>query len=223
MTGTKTQTPDKAALARIGERVRKRLDADSKAYKIPTDLAEIYAFGDFLTPMECERLRAMIDMVAQPSRLHESAYVEGFRTSYSGNFDDDHPLVRGVSRRIDDLLGLPGNFAERMQGQRYLVGQQFKPHHDFFYPSENYWEEERKRGGQRSWTAMMFLNQVEAGGATNFTHVGIDLEPKPGVLLVWNNASPDGTPNDDTMHAGTPVTAGEKYVITRWYRSRKWN
>ncbi|WP_379547414.1 prolyl hydroxylase family protein [Qipengyuania sp. DSG2-2] len=222
MTQTTTDIPDQAALARLGKQVRNRLDIDPKAYKVPTDLAEIYAIGDFLTLSECQRLRDMIDAVAQPSQLHEGAYVEGFRTSYSGNFKDEDPFVRGISRRVDDLLGLPGELGERMQGQRYLVGQQFKPHHDFFYPSEDYWKAERKRGGQRSWTAMMFLNEVESGGATNFTNVGIDIEPKPGVLLVWNNHSPDGSPNQDTLHAGTPVSEGEKYVITRWYRVRKW-
>lgn len=69
---------------------------------------------------------------------------------------------------------------------------------------------------------MAFLNPVEAGGATHFTEVGITIEPKPGVLLVWNNALPDGTPNENTLHAGTPVERGVKYVITRWYRTRRW-
>ena len=43
-----------------------------------------------------------------------------------------------------------------------------------------------------------------------------------GKLLVWNNNSPDGRPNEATMHAGTPVIKGTKYIITKWYRSRKW-
>ena len=46
---------------------------------------------------------------------------------------------------------------------------------------------------------MAFLNPVEAGGATHFTEVGITIEPKPGVLLVWNNALPDGTPTDRSV------------------------
>ncbi|MCZ4238108.1 2OG-Fe(II) oxygenase, partial [Staphylococcus equorum] len=82
---------------------------------------------------------------------------------------------------------------------RYMPGQEFKPHNDWFYTSEDYWKSERKRGGQRSWTAMIFLNAVEAGGETHFTEVEIKIPPKPGVLLTWNNALPDGSPNDDTM------------------------
>ncbi|RDC60390.1 Procollagen-proline dioxygenase [Alteripontixanthobacter maritimus] len=223
ITHTTLPAPDKAALARQGRAVRKRLQADPRAYQVPTDKAEIFAFGDFLTASECRRLTGLIDDIATPSQLHEQAYVEGFRTSYSGNFDPHAPFIRGISRRIDDLLGVDDNMGEAIQGQRYLPGQQFKPHNDWFYTDQDYWEIERKRGGQRSWTAMAFLNEVEAGGTTDFTEVGISIEPKPGVLLVWNNALPDGMPNEDTMHAGTPVEAGVKYVITKWYRTRKWN
>lgn len=214
--------PDQAGLKRVGEQVRRRLDADPQAYRIDTDVAEIYAFGDFLGASECERLCLMIDLVARPSTLHEQAYASGFRTSYSGDLDRSDPFVMGISRRIDDLLGIEPAYGEAIQGQRYLPGQQFKPHNDWFYTSEKYWQLERKRGGQRSWTAMAFLNAVEEGGETHFTEVGINIEPRPGVLLVWNNALPDGTPNEGTIHAGTPVVRGAKYVITKWYRTRQW-
>lgn len=214
--------PDKDALARIGEKVRHRISEDPRAYKIDTDKAEIWAFGDFLTAAECERLCLMIDLTAKPSTLHEQDYASGFRTSYSGDLDAYDPFVMGISRRIDDLLGMNPVCGEAIQGQRYLPGQQFKPHNDWFYTSEKYWKLERKRGGQRCWTAMAFLNEVEEGGETHFTEVGIKIEPKPGVLLVWNNATPEGIPNEGTMHAGTPVVKGAKYVITKWYRTRKW-
>ncbi|WP_427964935.1 2OG-Fe(II) oxygenase [Altererythrobacter sp.] len=220
---TKTSPiPDQAALKRIGASVRERLEADPHAYKIETDVAEIFAVGDFLSQSECDRLCLMIDLVAKPSTLHEQDYASGFRTSYSGDLDREDSFVRGISRRIDDLLGISSICGESIQGQRYLPGQQFKPHNDWFYTSENYWKLERKRGGQRSWTAMAFLNEVEEGGETHFTNVGIKIEPKPGVLLVWNNATEDGVPNEGTMHAGTPVVKGAKYVITKWYRTRKW-
>lgn len=215
-----TTYPDQDALKRVGASVRKRLEADSGIYKVPTEKAEIFAVGDFFSPAECQRLIAMIDTVARPSQLHDTTYVSKFRTSYSGNFDAWDPFVMSVSRRIDDLLGLPPRCGETIQGQRYLPGQEFKAHCDWFYPDQPYWPQERKRGGQRSWTAMAFLNTVEEGGQTHFVEVGASIEPKPGVLLVWNNARPDGTPNTDTLHAGTPVIKGVKYVLTKWYRTR---
>lgn len=217
---TRTIIPDRSALRRVGAQVRTRLTADPAIYTLPTDLAEIFAVGDFLTASECQRLIGMIDQVAAPSELHDTAYIAKFRTSYSGNLDPYDPFVMAVSRRIDDLLGLDSDCGEPIQGQRYLPGQEFKPHNDWFYADQPYWEVERKRGGQRCWTAMAFLNSVDEGGHTHFVEVGASIEPKPGVLLVWNNAKPDGSPNLDTLHAGTPVIAGAKYVITKWYRTR---
>ena len=81
---------------------------------------------------------------------------------------------------------------------------------------------EAKQGGQRSITAMCFLNDVEQGGETAFTAIGISVPPERGKLLIWNNHTPTGLPNEQTMHAGTPVIAGTKYIITKWYRTRKW-
>lgn len=214
--------PDQQALVEVGEQVRRRLAGDPGVYRIDTDKAELFAVGEFLSRAECEKLCTMIDEVARPSSLHELDYASGFRTSYSGDLDPGESFVKGISRRIDDLLGLDPVIGEAVQGQRYLPGQQFQPHNDWFYTSEKYWQLEQARGGQRSWTTMAYLNEVEAGGATLFTEIGIQIEPKPGVLLIWNNALPDGRPNEGTMHAGMPVLKGVKYVITKWYRTRPW-
>ena len=214
--------PDQDALARLGESVRARLAINPAAYRIPAGKVELFAIGNFLSDAECTRLCTMIDTVARPSALHELDYASGFRTSYSGDLDPRDTFVAGISQRIDAVLGVDATIGEPVQGQRYLPGQQFKPHNDWFYTSEGYWPQEEVRGGQRSWTAMAYLNEVEAGGATHFTEVGIQIEPKPGVLLLWNNALPDGRPNEGTMHAGMPVLKGAKYVITKWYRTRQW-
>jgi prolyl 4-hydroxylase len=214
--------PDRDPLKRIGSSVRKRLEANPEVYRVPTDKAEIFAMGDFLSPRECQRLIAMIDMVAQPSAVYESEYDGSFRTSYSGNVDPYDPLVRRITRRIDDLLGIEPALGETVQGQRYLPGQEFKSHFDWFDAGSNYWQREKGRGGQRSWTAMAFLNPVAGGGTTDFTKIGISIEPQPGALLIWNNADPEGVPNEWTMHAGTPVTDGVKYIVTKWYRVRPW-
>jgi len=214
--------PDQEPLARLGEAVRARLADNPAIYRVPVEQVELFAIGDFLSDDECTQLCGMIDAVARPSSLHELDYASGFRTSYSGDLDPRGPLVTGISQRIDAVLGVDPVIGEPVQGQRYLPGQQFKPHNDWFYTSEGYWPQEEARGGQRSWTAMAYLNTVEAGGATAFTALGIQIEPKPGVLLLWNNALPDGRPNEATLHAGLPVERGAKYVITKWYRTRRW-
>lgn len=213
---------DQAALARCGERVRTRLAGDPSAYRVPTDRAEIFAFGEFLTPAECDRMIALVDAAARPSDVYDFPRRSEVRTSYSGDVDRDDPFVRMIERRIDDLLGLDPAWGESVQGQRYHPGQEFKEHCDWFWTLGEYWPEEARRGGQRGWTAMAYLNDVEAGGITEFTRIGVSIAPQRGALLVWNNALPDGTPNWDTMHAAHPVERGVKHVITKWYRTRKW-
>lgn len=213
---------DQARLRRVGRIMRERLAANPAVYQVPVEGAEIFAVGDFLQPEECDRMRAMIDACARPSAVFDLDYSSGYRTSYSGDVDARNPFVRKISRRIDDLLGMEAEWGEAIQGQRYLPGQEFQPHHDWFHPGTSYWDMEMRRGGQRSLTAMVFLNAVEDGGTTDFTELNISITPQPGALLVWNNADPDGVPNPRTMHAGRPVVAGMKYIITKWYRTKRW-
>jgi prolyl 4-hydroxylase len=215
-------TPDKGPLARLGIMVRERLTAHPKVYKVPTEKAEIFVLVDFMSAAECAEMREMIDEVAQPSKAYINQRGETHRTSYSGDVDPWNPFVQKIQRRIDDLLGIPGEYGETIQGQRYEVGQEFRDHCDWFRTDADYWPDQKVCGGQRSWTAMVFLSDVEEGGQTDFPALGITIEPRLGALLAWNNASPNGVPNRWTLHAGLPVAKGAKYIITKWYRTRKW-
>jgi len=219
---TKPEVPDQAANKRVGEQVRKRLAANKAIYTLPTDKADIFAMGDFMSPQECRKMIAMIDEVARPSATFDRSYGDEYRTSYSGDVDPYDPFVRKITRRIDDLLGLDPTWGETIQGQRYLPGQKFGPHCDWFFTDAHYWPTEAERGGQRSWTAMVYLNDVEEGGSTDFVHLGLSIAPKQGAILMWSNADREGVPNTWTNHTGTAVKAGVKYIITKWYRTRKW-
>lgn len=215
--------PEQPVLRAQGDSVRATLKANPTVWQAPTDGAEIYAVGHFITPEECATLIAMIDAAARPSTLLDMSYGDGFRTSFSGDVDPHDPFIKRIDGRINDLLGIDPRFGETIQGQRYLPGQEFKPHHDWFHPGTVYWDSECQRGGQRAYTAMAYLNTVEEGGSTDFTELGLSIEPTPGVLLMWNNANPDGIPNRKTLHAGRPVVRGAKYVITKWYRAKPWS
>ena len=127
-----------------------------------------------------------------------------------------------AKEKIDAVLGLDHRFAETTQGQRYEVGQQFKHHYDYFFESESYWQTERRRGGQRTWTAMVFLNEPAGGGETEFPQLSFKMLPRTGMLLIWNNMGLDGRPNPYLLHSGNPVTQGTKYIVTKWFRRGFW-
>jgi prolyl 4-hydroxylase len=213
---------DPKKLAQIGAHVSKRLAANPLVTPIDVPNAQIYVYQGFLGSKDCKLLIDKIDADAVPSTLYKGTEQAGFRTSYSCHLNRWDTDIARIEARMSDTLGIDNDHAETMQGQRYQVGQEFKSHHDFFHPSQGYWELEGPKGGQRSWTAMIFLNEPAEGGATEFPHLSIGVRPLAGTMLMWNNMQPDGSLNYKTLHTGTPVKAGVKHIITKWYRQNNW-
>jgi prolyl 4-hydroxylase len=188
--------------------------------RVPTRDLELFIFRGFLDAEACAAMIDRIDTRRRPSEISDDAGIENFRTSETCDLDSNDPLVGDVERRISALLGLPLDNGEPLQGQRYAPGQEFRPHTDTFNPGGYDFLLHTQRGGQRSWTAMIYLNEPEEGGATRFKTIGKTVQPEAGKLLAWNNLLPDGRPNPATLHQGMKVRRGTKYVLTKWFRER---
>ncbi len=206
----------------IGIDVAQRLAGDPRIVRAPIDAAQVFQLPNFLDAAQCDRLIATIDAGRRPSTLFSDRASSGFRTSESCDLDRWSPEIRPIDEAISTLLGIDPRHGETLQGQRYAPGQQFRAHHDYFHDTESYWQRMRDNGGQRTWTAMIYLNDVEEGGATWFPQAGFRAAPRRGLLLTWNNMKPDGSPNDRTIHEGTAVVAGTKYIVTKWFREGPW-
>lgn len=208
--------------AQIGAQVAARLSENPHVTPIAAAGVQAYCCENFLSGKQCATLIAQIDAHRRPSTLLSDNPEDGFRTSDSCDLDRWAADIRPIDEGIAALLGIAPEKGETIQGQRYAPGQQFRAHHDFFFETERYWERVRQDGGQRTWTAMVYLNDVEEGGATWFPQAGFRVTPKRGRLLIWNNMAPDGSPNGLTLHEGSAVVAGTKYVITKWFREGSW-
>ncbi|MCE3519868.1 hypothetical protein LXJ58_34500, partial [Escherichia coli] len=99
---------------------------------------------DFLDAAQCAMLMAVIDAGRRPSTLLSDKADSDFRTSESCDMDRYSPDIRPIDEAIADLLGIPADQGETMQGQRYAPGQQFRAHHDYFHDSESYWADMQK-------------------------------------------------------------------------------
>ena len=163
-----------------------------------------------------------IDRDARPSTLLASTDDTEFRTSSSTDFDRFEPAIEKIEDKITAFMGISKECGETIQGQRYEVGQQFKPHKDWFHENQKYWQNEKSQGGQRIWTAMVFLNDTQVGGATRFKRLGKMFHAEKGKLLCWNNLTADGLPNEWALHQGMKVRKGVKYIITKWFREMRW-
>ena len=209
--------------AAVGRDVGTNLDSTPGNWRLsssPDRPIQFYVRNSFLGADECRSLCEKIDAGSYPSPLYDKDRYADVRTSYSCNLSAQDPLVGEIDGRIASLLGIDRTWGEPLQGQRYQVGQCFKEHADFFYVDQPYWAEYEPHGGQRTWTAMIYLNRPDAGGATGFKYLDLAIEPIPGRMMIWNNMALDGSPNPWTLHEGMPVERGSKYIVTKWYRER---
>ena len=188
---------------------------------MPNPQLELFIARGFLDAPACAALIALIDARRRPSTIADDRGQDAyFRTSETCDLESADPAVAEVDRRIGALLGLPLAASEPIQGQRYAPGQEFKPHTDTFEPAGADYFTHCAASGNRTWTAMIYLNEPEDGGATRFKAIGKTIQPEAGKLLAWNNLLADGRPNPATLHQGMKVRKGAKYILTKWFRER---
>lgn len=190
--------------------------------RAPFPKLELFQLRSFLPPAACRELIALIETNRRPSTIADPNGDDYFRTSETCDLDADEAVVRDLEARLLALNRIDPAHGEPVQGQRYDVGQEFKPHTDYFEPGGADFERYCAVAGQRTWTFMVYLNEVEAGGGTRFGIARKIVQPETGKLLAWNNRRPDGRPNPATLHHGMKVRKGVKYVITKWYREKPW-
>jgi len=187
------------------------------AEKLDTELADFYVLDNFLNAGECGHLIEIIKKSLRPSTITDAE--EGYRTSKTCDLGGlDEPLVRDIDRRICSLLGVHPSYAEITQGQYYEFGEEFKAHTDYFEGETG--EKHMAGGGQRTFTFMVYLNDVESGGETEFVHLKQIINPRQGMAIIWNNLNPDGSKNPSTLHQAHPVRSGVKFIITKWFREK---
>ena len=192
-----------------------------QAKAFPSGKAQLFEIDGFLNDAECDQLIALIGRKQRPSKVTDDYAEKTFRTSMTCDLGLlNEPAVAAIDQKIADMLGLNLSYSEGIQGQHYKIGQQFKPHTDYFEPDGPEYAKHAAAQGNRTWTFMIYLNEVEKGGGTHFTRINTIITPKRGSAVIWNNLYENGQPNPDTMHAGLPVEAGEKFIITKWFREK---
>lgn len=186
--------------------------------KTATNKAEHYVLDNFLNTDECQQIIDIIKSKKLPSTLSSSEEDKLFRTSSTcqlGQMESD--LIKDIDLRICKVMGIDPSYSEVIQGQYYEIGQEFKPHTDFFEANEI--ENHGSQMGQRTYTFMIYLNDVEAGGETVFPKLEQSITPKLGTAVIWNSLNSDGSTNHNTLHHAMPISSGYKAVITKWFRS----
>src|SRR3982751_4361673 len=165
--------------------------APAKLRKIDTDKLDLYTLEDALSANDCARMVALIGHHLRPSTLAYPSDDKAFRTSQTSDLCYlKSPVATGIDTKICRTLGIRPEYAEGIQAQRYDVGQQFKPHWDYFEPGTKEFLRFAVTRRTCTWTFMVYLNDGMEGGGTCFTELGHTFQPKPGLALLWNNLNP---------------------------------
>jgi len=186
----------------------------------------VVVFGGLLSDAECDEIMALAGARLARSETVATAgdgsEVNAARTSEGMFFErGEHAVIQRLETRIAALLDWPLLNGEGLQILRYRPGAEYQPHYDYFEPNHVSTPTILKRGGQRVGTLVMYLNTPEAGGATIFPDIKLEVMPVKGNAVFFSYDRPH--PMTLSLHGGAPVVAGEKWVATKWLREGRFD
>lgn len=183
----------------------------------------VVVMDNFLSADECQALIAHADNKFVDAEVVDEAtgnFVQHkHRTSMNASFSrGETDLIAKIENRIAELIHWEVEKGEPIQVLRYQIGGEYKAHFDFFDPNSVGGQKNLEKGGQRVGTFLMYLSDVEAGGATRFPSLNFEVRPKAGMALYFADVLPTGEPDVLSLHSSVPVVTGTKYLATKWLR-----
>jgi len=183
----------------------------------------VAVLDDLLSLDECDELIRLSSIklrrstIVDPATGQEAVIEE--RTSYGTYFlSNETDFIGTLERRIAAVMHWPAENGEGLQILNYKVGAEYKPHFDYFPPEDPGSAIHLAKGGQRVSTLVIYLNDVSGGGETMFPEVGLSVTPKKGSAVYFEYCNSMGQIDPLSLHCGVPVSAGEKWIATKWMR-----
>ena len=186
----------------------------------------VVVFEGMLSADECNEMIELSRPRLTRSETVETATggteVNAARTSQGMFFGRaENALCERIERRAAALMRLPIENGEGLQVLRYVPGAEYKPHYDYFDPAQPGTPTILKRGGQRVATMVFYLNTPVSGGATVFPDVALEVAAVKGNAVYFSYERPH--PSTRSLHGGSPVIEGEKWIATKWVREGRFD
>lgn len=150
--------------------------------------------------------------------------IKSIRNSQQCWVSRDHSAVKEFYDRASKLFDIPLDHAENLQIVRYLPGQYYNEHHDSCCDKNESCQKFIDNGGQRKLTILIYLSNDFDDGETFFRLINLKIKPSVGSAIVFYPLA-KGTSKCHplALHAGLPVTRGEKWIANIWFRERPHN
>ncbi len=188
----------------------------------------IFTIDNYITNEECEYIINKFKNVLQSATVIEDSTVILKNSARNNkntwfNFTKD-PSLNKICSAIADLVKCKTENSESLQIIHYNPGEYYHHHYDGWVKNKDEDANFNLKNGQRLVTAIMYLNDVEEGGETDFHKLKLKIYPKKGRLLVFHNTYNNSEElHLDTLHAGCEVKKGEKWACNLWFRSKPYN
>ncbi|MCT4635000.1 MAG: 2OG-Fe(II) oxygenase [Rickettsiales bacterium] len=179
-----------------------------------------FILPEFISKTECQKIIEMQKERNTRSTTGDNneRKVNEKRISLSTFFELDetpaHSVIQSVKQKILSTTGITTQYSEKIQGQWYKENGFYNDHYDAYDDYNKF----QNRSGNRTWTCIITLNDVEEGGETYFPKLNKSFPPQTGQALIWYNLNEYGLAHPLTLHTGKPVIKGEKFIITQWFR-----
>jgi hypothetical protein len=227
------------AIRAMGQRPRQAVAVDWSAAAAAVDLAAFEAPVARRREREDPRIEVLQDLLPgwacdYVMVLAEPALTRGMVVDESGgesvqdersnrvmNFGlaDSDVILELINHRLATAAEMPAENAEGLGVLHYSPGERYKPHVDYI-PDTPANAEHLATRGQRARTLLVYLNEGFDGGATEFPRLELAYRPPRGSALVFDSVKADGAVDPMTLHTGAPTTRGEKWVISKWFRTK---
>lgn len=147
--------------------------------------------------------------------------ISEYRTSSSCMLEKaETDVIHDIEKRVCHITGYTTNNLEQLQIVRYLHGQKYDPHFDYFPRDDPNFRTHVGTSGQRTITMFIYLITPEEGGETYFPEIDLKVKVNPGDAVLWYDVHNNGLENPKTLHGGLPVEKGNKMAINVWFRDQ---
>jgi prolyl 4-hydroxylase len=187
----------------------------------------IAILDDLFSKEECEALinlsrdKLQRSATIDPNTGEEMIIEE--RTSWGTFFElNENDFMAKLDRRISEVMNWPIENGEGLQILNYKIGTEYQPHFDYFEEEEAGSQTHLEKGGQRVSTLVVYLSDVEIGGETIFPTIGSSVKPNVGSAVYFEYCNSMGQVDPLSLHGGSPVLKGEKWIVTKWMRRGKY-
>lgn len=183
-------------------------------------------FGNFLSQTECEELIALAKATMQRSMVIDvesgaSGVNMAHRSSDSTFIEHgSSQLVSRMQERAALLVGCPVTHFEHTAVTRYGAGHKFGEHVDYLHHADSPHPPVFGDEGDRVATLIVYLNEVQEGGATVFPVAGLEVRPQRGSALYFSYLEAGQSMDAASLHAGAAIDKGEKWIATIWMHAR---